>query len=229
MGACAHLSTVRLMCIRLLLVAITVFPVMWGLSGKLIECLVSVIDTQIITVTPYESFTSHLLLAVYIELLVMFPYMVAELYRFVSPGLYDNEKRTIKIGVPALYLSFVVGATIPAYYMTKLIMGSLSQYLIGGVNGFVTLSSYIELSMCVSVVMGLVCCIPVVSGGLAYARLLKSAVMSCYVKHFVVIALVFSAILTPPDVMSMLLLAIPMVALYLVSIQIVKVIEKVRC
>jgi sec-independent protein translocase protein TatC len=210
-----------------MIVSTVVFFAMWGYSENIIQYIVENINLQVITVTPFEAITTRVWVSGYLTALVAFPYTVVELYRFISPGLYEKEKISIKIGIPVLYFSYLIGAIVPAYLLIKFILSTLSGYFISDVNNTVSLQSLISFALKTSCVAGLVFCLPAMTGGLTYIKVLNAGIMKRYRKHFIVFACVFSAIVTPPDIISMIIMTVPIIGLFEVSILISKIISGV--
>ena len=144
-----------------------------------------------------EQFMIHMRTALYAGLLLASPYILYELFRFVSPGLYQNERR---------YAVWIVGA---AYVM----------FLVG-----TTLQSYVDTLLGMSLVMGVVFELPVVCAMLGRMGLINAQLMTGYRRHAIVAILVVAAIITPTtDVFTLFVVSLPIYLLYEVSIQIVKI------
>ena len=160
-----------------------------------------------------EQFMIHMRTALYAGLLVASPYILYELFRFVSPGLYQSERR---------YAVWIVGA---AYVM--FIVGTLVNYFVADVANMLTLQSYVDTLLGMSLVMGVVFELPVVCGLLGRMGLITSDMMSTYRRHAIVAILVVAAIITPTtDVFTLFVVALPIYLLYELSIQIVRITKR---
>lgn len=225
----SHVNELRTRICRIALVTAILFFVTWGYSGSLIESLVKLSEIQVITVTPFESITSQIWVTGYFTLLLALPYAFFEVYKFISVGLYANEKKLIKLGVPMVYISYIIGAVVPAYLFAKFVLSTLASYIIVDVSGAISLQSLVSFVLTMSVVTGVVFCIPAISCCLTYYRIINAQVMQRYRKHFIVFAFAFSAIVTPgPDVASMIIMVIPVIGLFEISIIISKFVERMR-
>jgi sec-independent protein translocase protein TatC len=225
----SHINEAKKRLIRSFIISIASFSVIWLYVEEVIQYLLRATNTQVITITPFETLQVQFWLCGYITLLIIFPYIFLESYGFVAPGLYPKEKTAIKLSIPILYISYLLGATIPAYIVIKSTMTVLSRYMLMGVSETVSLASYMSLILMISIVCGIMFCMPAVTGGLTYIRIISSSVLSQYRKHFVIISMIFSAIITPTtDMFCMILLAAPILVLYEVSIIISKIIERNR-
>jgi sec-independent protein translocase protein TatC len=155
------------------------------------------------------------------------PYILYELFRFVSPGLYQNERRYGLWIVGAAYVMFVVGTLINYFVIFPLTVRFLGTYQVSpDVANMLTLQSYIDTLLGMSLVMGVVFELPVVCGLLGRMGLITDRMMSTYRRHAVVAILVLAAIITPTtDVFTLFVVALPIYLLYELSIQIVRIIK----
>ena len=177
-----------------------------------------------------EQFMIHMRTAMYAGLLVASPYILYELFRFVSPGLYQNERRYAVWIVGAAYLMFMVG-TLTNYFMVfPLTVKFLGTYQVSpDVANMLTLQSYIDTLLGMSLVMGVVFELPVVCGLLGRMGLITERLMCQYRRHAVVAILIVAAIITPTtDVFTLFVIALPIYLLYEVSIWIVKMTKQIR-
>lgn len=152
------------------------------------------------------------------------PYALYQLFRFVSPALYANERRYVVRMVGCGYLMFVLGVLLSYYLIFPLTFRFLGTYQVSGdVENMITLQSYISTLMLMSLAMGIVFEIPVLSWLFAKLGFISSGFMRRYRKHAFVIILVLAAVVTPTsDVFTLSLVALPMWILYEASILIVR-------
>ena len=172
-----------------------------------------------------EQFMIHMRTALYAGLLAASPYVLYELFRFVSPGLYQNERRYAGWIVGAAYVMFLVGTLVNYFVVFPLTVRFLGTYQVSpDVANMLTLQSYIDTLLGMSLVMGVVFELPVVCGLMGRMGLINSHMMSQFRRHAVVAILVVSAIITPTtDVFTLFVVALPIYLLYELSIQIVKI------
>jgi sec-independent protein translocase protein TatC len=171
-----------------------------------------------------EQFMIHMRTAIYAGLLVASPYILYELFRFVSPGLYQNERHYAVWIVGAAYLMFIIGTLINYFVVFPLTVRFLGTYQVSpNVANMLTLQSYIDTLLGMSLVMGVVFELPVVCALMGRMGLLTDHFMAEYRRHAVVAILVVAAIITPTtDVFTLFIVALPIYLLYEVSIQIVR-------
>lgn len=152
------------------------------------------------------------------------PYIIYQLFRFVSPALYSNERRYVVRVVGGGYVMFTLGVLVSYFLIFPLTFRFLGTYQVSGdVENMITLQSYISTLMMMSLAMGIVFEIPILSWLFAKLGLISAAFMRRYRKHAIVIILVVAAVITPTsDVFTLSLVALLMWILYEVSIWIVK-------
>ena len=171
-----------------------------------------------------EQFMIHVRTAMYAGLLVASPYILYELFRFVSPGLYQNERRYAVWIVGAAYMMFLVGTLVNYFMVFPLTVRFLGTYQVSpDVANMLTLQSYIDTLLGMSLVLGVVFELPVVCGLLGRMGLLTDGMMSLYRRHAIVAILIVAAIITPTtDVFTLCVVALPIYLLYELSIVIVR-------
>ena len=172
-----------------------------------------------------EQFMIHMRTAIYAGLLLASPYILYELFRFVSPGLYQNERRYAVWIVGAAYVMFLMGTLVNYFIVFPLTVRFLGTYQVSpDVANMLTLQSYIDTLLGMSLVMGVVFELPVVCGLMGRMGLINSHMMSQFRRHAVVAILIVAAIITPTtDVFTLFVVALPIYLLYELSIQIVKI------
>lgn len=171
-----------------------------------------------------EQFIIHMKTAICAGFICASPYALYQLFRFVSPALYTNERHYAVQVAGCGYLMFVLGVFLSYYLIFPLTFRFLGTYQVSGdVENMITLQSYISTLMLMSLAMGIVFEIPVLSWLFAKLGFISSGFMRRYRKHAVVIILVLAAVITPTsDVFTLSLVALPMWMLYEASILIVR-------
>lgn len=179
---------------------------------------VSLINTGIT-----EQFMTHMRVAIYTGLLCALPYILYELFRFIVPGLYDNERRACTWIVISGYMMFMLGTLINYFVIFPLTVRFLGTYQVSpDVSNMLTLQSYIDTLISMSLVMGVIFELPVVCAILGKMKLIDSSLMSRYRRHAIVAILVVAAIITPTtDVFTLLIVSLPIWLLYELSIFVV--------
>lgn len=171
-----------------------------------------------------EQFMIHMRTAMYAGLLVASPYILYELFRFVSPGLYQNERRYAVWIVGAAYLMFLIGTLVNYLVVFPFTVHFLGTYQVSpDVANMLTLQSYVDTLLGMSLVMGVVFELPVVCGLMGKMGLINGHLMAQYRRHAMVAILIVSAIITPTtDAFTLFVVAVPIYLLYELSIVIVR-------
>ena len=167
-----------------------------------------------------EQFMTHMRTAAYAGLLCGSPYVLFELFRFVSPALYRNERQAASWIVSSAYLMFILGTLVCYFIIFPLTVRFLGTYQVSpDVANMLTLQSYIDTFISLCLVIGLVFELPVVSFILGRIGLVSRGMMRRFRRHAVVAILVVAAIITPTtDVFTLLVVSLPIWLLYELSI-----------
>lgn len=171
-----------------------------------------------------EQFMVHMKVAMLAGLLIASPYILYVLFRFISPALYDNERRySVRITVSA-YIMFMVGIVVDYFVIFPLTVRFLGTYQVSAdVSNMLTISSYVDTLAMMSLVFGIVFDMPVVSWLMARAGLLRAEWMNRYRRHAVVAILVVAAVITPTsDMFTLLVVSLPIWLLYEASVVVVR-------
>lgn len=179
---------------------------------------------QLISTGLAEQFMIHMKAALCAGVLCASPYILYLLFRFVSPALYVNERRYVVRMVGGGYALFALGVAVSYFLIFPLTFRFLGNYQVSGeVENMVALESYISTLITMSLAMGVVFEIPILSWLFAKLGFLTADFMRRYRRHAIVLILIVAAVITPTsDVFTLSLVAMPMWLLYEASILIVK-------
>lgn len=185
---------------------------------------------QLINTGLARQFIIHMKAALCAGVLCASPYILYQLFRFVSPALYSDERKYVVRVAGGGYIMFVVGVLASYFLIFPLTFRFLGTYQVSGeVANLITLDSYIATLVLMCLSMGIVFEIPILSWLFAKLGFLSAGFMRKHRKHAIVIILVVAAIITPTsDVLTLSLVTIPMWGLYEISIWIVKIQQKQR-
>jgi sec-independent protein translocase protein TatC len=169
-----------------------------------------------------SQFMIHLKMSFYGALLLTSPYVVYKLFKYISPALYENEKRMSAKIVLSSYILFFVGVMMSYFIVFPFSIRFLGTYQVDAtIPNTITLQSYTSTFNTLTLMLGLVFQIPVLSFFLSKMGLINAALMKKYRKYAIFIIAVVAAIITPPDIFTMILVLLPMCLLYEVSILVV--------
>ncbi|NLF25290.1 MAG: twin-arginine translocase subunit TatC [Deltaproteobacteria bacterium] len=233
MGILEHLAELRLRLAYALAALTAASVIAYGFAGSLFLLLsapyfqtfsnTGAQAADLIGTGPAEAFILKIQLSIFAGAILASPVIFYQVWRFISPGLYEHEK---KWAVPFLGCSTVlfVGGVLFCYYAVLPIAFDFfnDQYTSIGVKPAVKISEYLSLVIRLLLAFGLVFEIPVLAYFLARFGLIDDQMLLRWVRPAIVVIFIVSAIITPPDVISQFLLAAPLILLYGFSILIAK-------
>lgn len=159
-----------------------------------------------------------------IGIIISFPFAVWEIWKFVSPGLKENERKNSKGFIFSVSGLFFLGVLFGYYVIVPLSVNFLGTFVVSGdvANNF-ALTSYVSLVTNLVLSTGLLFELPVVIFFLAKLGLVTDEFLRKYRKHAIVVTLILAAVITPPDFLSQILVALPVMLLYELGIKIAKI------
>ena len=224
-----HLDELRRHIWRMLLVALVAMVVCFCFKKQLFDVVLMPKPDylDLINVDIAQQFLTHMRVALLAGLLLTAPYILYELFAFVAPGLYAAERRITVRALGGAVLLFYVGVALNYFIIFPFTVRFLGSYQVAPeVENLISLTSYVNLLMVMSLVMGVVFELPVLCWMLAKMGILKSAFMTRYRRHAVVAILIVGAVITPTgDPFTLSLVSVPIYLLWELSILIVKKVE----
>lgn len=187
---------------------------------------------ELIYTAPQEFFFTQVKLAMFGGMVIAFPLIATQIYKFIAPGLYKNERNAFLPFLIASPILFLTGASLVYFFFTPMVMWFFLAMQQAGTDDQVQISllpkvsEYLSLIMTLIFSFGLVFQLPVVTSLMARVGMLSSEALVEKRKWAIVIAFVVAAVLTPPDPISQIGLAIPTIILYEVSIWSARLIER---
>jgi sec-independent protein translocase protein TatC len=174
---------------------------------------------EIININMAGQFSTHIMISLIVGLILAFPYLIFELWRFISPALYPKEKSHARGAVFFISLLFILGVLFGYYVIIPLSVHFLGNYSVSAqVTNQINLNSYISTVSSITLATGVIFELPVLIYFLTKIGLVTPEFLKKYRRHALVIVLALSAIITPPDVFSQILVAFPLMFLYEIGI-----------
>jgi sec-independent protein translocase protein TatC len=191
-------------------------------------------NAHLIYTAPGETFFTYMKVGMFAGLCLAFPIIAAQIWMFVAPGLYRNERKAFLPFLLATPILFLTGAAFVYYVMLPFALKFFAGYETQGGNGTLGIelqakvSEYFDFVSTLIIAFGLTFQLPVLLSLLGRVGIVTSAQLRSLQRYAIVGIFAVAAIITPPDAISMISLAIPLVALYEISIWCVKGIERGR-
>ncbi|MBT9190220.1 MULTISPECIES: twin-arginine translocase subunit TatC [Zobellia] len=172
-------------------------------------------------------FSADIWTAIWVGFIVGFPYVLYELWKFISPGLHPNERKHSRGFILIASFLFFMGVLFGYYVVAPLSINFLGTYQVSEIvlNEF-DLDSYISTVRSAVIACGVLFELPIIIYFLTKVGLVTPEIMKKYRKIALVVVLILSAVITPPDVASQIIVAVPVLVLYQVSIYISKIVLK---
>ncbi|WP_157019165.1 twin-arginine translocase subunit TatC [Mesorhizobium xinjiangense] len=207
-----------------------VIPFQWATGWAGLDAT----KVDLIYTAPQEFFFTQIKIAMFGGLVLAFPVIAAQIYKFVAPGLYRNERGAFLPFLIASPILFLIGGALVYFFFTPMVMWFfLSMQQVGPdteiqISLLPRVSEYLGLVMTLIFSFGLVFQLPVVTTLMTRVGLLTAAGLADKRKYAIVIAFVVAAVLTPPDPVSQIGLALPTILLYEISIWLARRVERNR-
>ena len=172
-------------------------------------------------------FSAHIWTSIWAGFIVGFPYVLYELWKFISPGLYEKERRNSRGFILIASLLFFIGVLFGYYVVAPLSINFLGTYQVSKeVLNEIDISSFISTVRASVIACGIMFELPIIIYFFTKVGLVTPEILKKYRKIALVLVLILSAIITPPDVASQIIVAVPVLILYQVSIYISSVVLK---
>ena len=232
-----HLEVLRRMLFRIIAVVMVVAIVVFCFKEKTFELLLAPSQWDFVTYRYIEKFLhqigfeftfneyhinliatelssqfmTHITTALYLGLLGASPYILVELFRFITPALYENEKKYSVSVAATMYLLFIIGVLMSYFILFPISFRFLGTYSVSGiVESNITLKSYISTFTTLTLIMGLVFQLPIIAFFFGKLEMISSGLLKQYRKYAFLIIMILAAIITPPDLMTLVLVTIPL-------------------
>lgn len=191
----------------------------FGTEGLCIDEIPFIVQSR----TMAGQFSAHIWTSIAFGFVMAFPYIIWEVWKFIKPALYETEKKSAKSFIIITSILFFIGILFGYYVITPLSVNFLGSYTVADeVKNNFDLSSYTGLLKASCLSSGFIFELPVIIYFLTKMGLVTPEFLRTYRKYALVLVLILAAVITPPDIISQVIVAIPMIILYEVSIKISK-------
>ncbi len=214
----AHLEALRSMLIKCFVaLGIGLIPMFlaapYGMDG-LIKIMIGGNDVSLNYFSPMEVFILQIKIAVVLDLLVCFPYIARQVWNFVLPALYENERNFIKSIVLSSSVLFITGALFCIFFILPMIINFGISFTTSDIKAMFGVSNIITLALWLGIVFGLMFQFPLITYSLIRSGIVSYQTVKSKRPYVFIGILIIAAVLTPPDVVSQLMLTIPTYLLF---------------
>jgi sec-independent protein translocase protein TatC len=190
------------------------------------DLCINSIPLEIQNIKMAGQFAATIMVSLYVGLIIAFPYVIWEMWRFISPALYENERKYARGSVASISIMFFIGALFGYYVILPLTIHFLGGWQASAeIKTTVDIASYFSIAY-IPFATGIIFELPIMMIFLTKAGIITPSFMVKYRKHAIIVLMILAAVITPPDVLSMLLVLFPLMLLYEVSIILTKRIAK---
>ena len=220
-----HLEELRR---RIILCLVSVFVASFAsfyFSGDILKFLSRPIE-KLVFISPTEAFLIHIKIAMFAGLLVSLPVIIYQVWRFVAVGLMECERKRVFLYGPCSFLLFLAGAFFSFFVVVPIGLRFLLSFRMSDLEPMISVARYISFITRMVLVFGVVFQMPVVSIFLTRVGILTPKFLAEKRRYAILFVFIIAAILTPPDVISQMLLGLPMILLYEISIFFSKLVRR---
>lgn len=204
----------------------------WFFSGRLIDWLIEparrIIAGPLYFFNPNDAFVIRIQVSVAAGVLLAVPVIAAQIWTFVAPALFPNEKKAMMPWAAATAVLFLAGSAFGYFFILPTSLQFTMSFASESLQPMISIREYLALAGDLVLASGVAFDFPVVVVAAVAAGLVRTATLARFRRHAYVVIAVIAAILTPPDVMSQMLLGIPMLVLFEGSLLTARLLEKAR-
>lgn len=214
----AHLEALRTVLIKSLLALACGFLPIFLITPYLMDVLINLImqnnTIQLNFFSPMEVFILQIKMALLLDILVCFPYIANKVWNFVLPALYENERRFIKSIVFSSGCLFIIGVLFCLFFIMPLVIRFGLSFVTDNLHAVFGIGNVISLVLWLSLVFGVMFQFPLITYALLRSGIVTYKALENKRSYIFIGILIISALLTPPDIISQLMLTIPTYALF---------------
>ncbi len=230
MSLSGHLREMRNRIAVILVCLVIAFFVGFHYSSGIVTLLTDmgeVYGYEFVTLEPSELLLQYFSVALLMAVVITFPVILYQVWAFIAPGLRKNENRILILVMTFGLLFFVLGIVFAYKIMLPFMLRFLKEVSVGTtIKSTMSISKYVSFLLTIFIIFGIVFEMPVVTVALTQLGLLRITWLKAARKFVIILIFVLAAIITPPDIVSQVMVALPMLALYELSIAVCTVLDK---
>lgn len=224
-----HLAELRNRIIYMAAVFVAAVLLSYNFSEILVTDMIGIVpDISFVFISPAELLLSYIKIAVIIGLSVSFPFLIMQVWLFVSPGLEKRERRTMLLSLLFGGVFFILGAVFAYVVVLPLVLEFFMGFQVEGIEEMISFSSYLSLIVNTVLSFGLIFELPSIMVIMVRFGIVKVRFLRKNRKYIILVIFVVAAVLTPPDIISQTLLALPMILLFELGIFLSRIVERKR-
>lgn len=207
---------------------ITVF-ISYSFSETIVKDMIGIMpEISFVFISPAELLLSYIKIAVILGLFIASPFLILQIWLYVSPGLQKKERKTIVFSLIFGSVFFLLGAMFAYLIVLPLILKFFMDFRIEGIEEMISFSSYLSLVVNTVLSFGIIFELPSIMVIFTRLGILRVSFLRKNRKYMILVIFILAAALTPPDVISQTLLALPMILLFELGIFLSRIVEKKR-
>lgn len=224
-----HLAELRNRIIYMAAVFVAAVLLSYNFSEILVTDMIGIVpDISFVFISPAELLLSYIKIAVIIGLSVSSPFLIMQVWLFVSPGLEKRERRTMLFSLLFGGVFFILGAVFAYLVVLPLVLEFFMGFQVEGIEEMISFSSYLSLIVNTVLSFGLIFELPSIMVIMVRFGIVKVRFLRKNRKYIILVIFVVAAVLTPPDIISQTLLALPMILLFELGIFLSRIVERKR-
>jgi len=222
-----HLSELRKRLIYSSIVLIVAVMGFYNFAEVIVKNIINIVPyINFVFIAPAELLLSYVKIAVIGGLVIAAPFLAMQIWLFVSPGLKKSERRTIAVSLFVGGIFFIVGIVFSYMVVLPIMLQFFMGFRIPEIEEMISFSNYLSFVVNTLLSFGIIFELPILMVILTKFRILKVSFLKKNRKYIILVIFVIAAILTPPDVITQTLLALPMILLFEIGIIFSSIVEK---
>lgn len=224
-----HLTELRNRIIYMAIALVLAILLSYNFSEILVRDMIGIVpDVNFVFISPAELLMSYIKIAVIIGLVVSSPFLILQIWLYVSPALEKRERRSIVFSLLFGGIFFILGAVFSYIIVLPLMINFFMDFQMEGIEEMISFSSYLALVTSTVLSFGIIFEMPSIMVILTRIGIVKVKFLRSNRKYIILIIFILAAVLTPPDIISQVLLALPMLLLFELGILLSMVAERRR-